>query len=142
MEYSVIVENNYGVVRENVLGPGGNAKESVGGVSRVDLVPDGSGDYTCKEIWRSPENSPTTVPKISLANGLVYLHTYELLPDNNYSWYLTALDFETGQTVFKIPTGTGLWYNDFGAPITLSPNGGTVYIGTMGGLLRIQDGSQ
>ena len=142
LEYSVIVENNYGVVRENVLGPGGNAKESVGGVSRVDLVPDGSGDYTCKEIWRSPENSPTTVPKISLANGLVYLHTYELLPDNNYSWYLTALDFETGQTVFKIPTGTGLWYNDFGAPITLSPNGGTVYIGTMGGLLRIQDGSQ
>jgi uncharacterized repeat protein (TIGR02543 family) len=140
LEYSLIVENNYGVVRENLLAPGGCGKESVGGVSRIDLIPDGSGGYTCKEIWRSPENSPTTVPKISLANGLVYLYTYEPLPNDDYAWYLTALDFETGQTVFRIPTGTGLWYTDFGAPMTLDPNGGrTAYIGTMGGLLRIRD---
>ena len=141
-EYSVIVENNYGVVRENLPHPGGCGKESVGGVSRIDLVPDGSGGYTCKYIWRSLENSCTTVPKISLANGLVYLYTYELLPDDDYAWYLTALDFETGQTVFRIPTGTGLWYTDFGAPITLSPNGGTIYIGTVGGMLHIGDGEQ
>jgi hypothetical protein len=142
LEYSVIVENNYGVVRGNLLFPGGCCKESMGGVSRIDLVTVGSDGYTCKEIWRSPENSCTTVPKISLANGLVYLYTYELLPDDDYAWYLTALDFETGQTVFKILTGTGLWYTDFGAPITISPNGGTVYIGTMGGLVRIGDGQE
>ncbi|MBM4462040.1 MAG: hypothetical protein FJ012_01730 [Chloroflexi bacterium] len=140
LEYSVIVENNYGRVSENIFAPGGIAKENVGGISRIDLVPDGMGGYTCKEIWRSAENSPTTVPKVSLANGMLYLYTYELLPGDDYAWYLAALDVETGETVFKIPTGTGLWYTDFGAPITLSPDGKTVHIGTLGGLLCIRDG--
>ena len=79
------------------------------------------------------------MPKISLANGLVYLYTYERLPSGGYAWHLTALDVATGQTVFRTPTGAGLTYTDFGAPITLGPDGRTVYIGTMGGMTRIRD---
>ncbi len=92
-----------------------------------------------EEIWTSPENSCSTVPKISLANGIVYLYTYELLPNDDYTWSLTGVDFESGETVFAIPTGRGQQYADFGAPITLSPAGGAVYLGSTGGLMRIRD---
>lgn len=138
-EYSLIVENNYGKKSEQLLAAGGPCAESVGGVTRIDMVPDDSGGYSCKEVWTSPEDSCSTVPKISLANGLVYLYTYERLPGTDYAWHLTALDVATGQTVFRTPTGAGLTYTDFGAPITLGPDGRTVYIGTMGGMTRIRD---
>jgi hypothetical protein len=139
LEYSVIVENNYGKDSSNVLGPGGACAQSVGGVVRVDMVPDESGHYSCRQVWASPENSCSTVPKLSLGNGLVYLYTYERLA-GSYGYYLTTVDFESGATVYRQPTGTGTKYSDFGAPLTLSPSGDTVFIGTLGGLLRVRDG--
>ncbi|NQT72797.1 MAG: hypothetical protein HQ553_08495 [Chloroflexi bacterium] len=143
LEYSVIVENNYGKLSENLLRPGGCCVDSVGGLSRIDLIPDGGDGYTCNEIWVSPENSCSPVPKLCLGNGLLYLYTYEKLPDNpppnDFGYYLTAVDFETGQTVFRIPTGTGTRYIDFGASITIVPGGGKIHIGSMGGLVTIQD---
>jgi len=138
-EYSVIVENNYGKDSDKLLTAGGCCKESVGGVVRIDLLPDGSGGYTCKEVWSSAENSCSTVPKVSLANGVLYLYTYESLSETDYAWHLTGVDVETGQTLFRIPVGEGFRYTDFGAPITLAPDGRTVFIGTMGGLVRIRD---
>jgi len=145
IEYSVIVENNYGKLSDNLLKAGGCCADSVGGLVRIDMIPDGQGAYTCQQIWSSPENSCSTVPKLSLGNGLLYLYTYERLPGNdppdNFGYYLTAVDFESGETVFRIPTGTGIQYTDFGAPITLSPDRGKVYIGSMGGLVTIQDGT-
>jgi len=138
LEYSVIVENNYGKQSSNLLGPGGACADSVGGVVRVDMVPDESGEYSCRQVWESPEDSCSTVPKLSLANGLLYLYTYQRLA-GSYGYYLTTVDFESGETVYRQPTGTGIRYSDFGAPLTLSPSGDTVFIGTLGGLLRIRD---
>ena len=142
-EYSIIVENNYGVLRGDMFEPMGCCEGSMGGVTRVDLLPDSSGGYTCEEIWTSPENSCSTVPKLSLGNGLVYLYTYEPFEpagQDNFGWYLTAVDFESGETVFRIPTGMGGEYHDFGAPITLDPDGHIAYVGCLGGLIRISDG--
>lgn len=142
LEYSLIIENNYGLLRTSLFEPGGCCGESVGGLVRVDLVPDGQGGYSCKEIWTSMENSCSTVPKVSLSNGLVYLYTYVWPPNtlgDSYQYYFTAIDFETGKTVFRVPVGSGMWYFDMGAPITLGPDGGTAYIGTLGGLVRIAD---
>jgi hypothetical protein len=142
LEYSVIIENNYGLLRTSLFEPGGCCGESTGGLSRVDLVPDGKGDYTCREIWASPENSCSTVPKVSLGSGLIYLYTYVWpadTPSDSYQYYFTAIDFETGKTVYRVPVGTGMWYFDMGAPITLSPEGGAAYIGTIGGLVRVAD---
>lgn len=138
LEYSVIVENNYGKKSSNLLGAGGACAQSVGGVVRVDMVPDGNGQYSCRQVWASPEDSCSTVPKLSLGNGLLYLYTYERLA-GTYGYYLTAVDFESGETVYRQPTGTGIRYSDFGAPLTLSPSGDTVFIGTLSGLLRIRD---
>jgi hypothetical protein len=142
LEYSLVIENNYGLLRTNVFGLGGCCGESTGGLSRVDVVPDGQGGYTCQEIWTSPENSCSTVPKISLSSGLVYLYTYVWPPNtpgDSYQYYFTAIDFESGKTVFRVPVGAGMWYFDMGAPITLGPDGRTAYIGTLGGLIRISD---
>ena len=54
-EYSVIMENNYGHTNFATTTDG---RSVVGGVSRIDAVPDGSGGYTCKEVWASDEMSP------------------------------------------------------------------------------------
>ena len=139
LEYSVIVDNNYGIERENVLQAGRCWTNHVGGLTRVDLVPDAGGAYTCKQVWESPEKSSQVLPKLSLANGLLYVYTYEQLPDDEYTWYFTAVDFETGETSFRVPTGEGLDYTNFGTPLILGPDG-SAYLGTMGGLLRLQDG--
>gem|GEM_PF-554072 len=128
--YSVIVENNYGYVTyDDTEGD----LTTIGGVTRIDVVHSG-GVYTPSEVWESAERSCTPVPKLSLANGLVYLYTK---PPLNI-WYVTAIDFETGATVFSEVTGAGLGSNNNWAPITLGPDG-TFYIGTLGGLISLQD---
>lgn len=133
--YSAIVENNYGAANMLTTTLGNT---TVGGVTRVHVVPDGSGGFTCHEEWTSSEISCTPVPKMSLANGLVYLYTKPktALIDQ---WYFTAVDFATGRTVYRVLTGTGLNYNNNWAPITLGPDGGTAYVGCLGGLISIRD---
>lgn len=140
LEYSVIIDNNYGIQREKILAKGRCWANHAGNLIRLDLLPDKHGKYHCKQIWRSPEKSSQVLPKLSLKNGLLYIYTYKFLQDKqDYTWYLTALDFFTGKTVFRIPTGEGLDYTNFGQPLILGPDGHTAYLGTMGGLLRIQD---
>lgn len=135
-EYSIIVENNYGY--EHLFIPTGGTS-IVGGVTRVDAIPDGSGGYTCVEVWASPEISLTTVPKMSLATGLIYLYTKYPREDGIDAWYFTAVDFEIGETVWRVLTGTGQGYNNNYAPIILGPQGGTAYVGTLNGLIAVRD---
>jgi hypothetical protein len=139
-EYSVVVDNNYGIERDQVLDTGRCWTNHAGGLTRVDLIPDGDGGFSCEQVWLSPEKSSQVLPKVSLKNGLLYVYTYEQLPDQEYTWFLTAVDFETGTTSFSVPTGEGLDYTNFGPPLVLGPDG-AAYLGTMGGLLRVRDGS-
>ena len=136
--YSVIVENNYGY--ENFLASTTFGKSTVGGITRIDVTLNRAGQciQSESEVWASDEISCTPVPKMSLANGLVYLYTkpHTCLIDK---WYFTAVDFETGETVYKILTGTGLGYNNNWAPITLGPGGGTAYVGTLAGMISVRD---
>ena len=128
----LVVTNNFGY-----LGPVQTTLGSVTspGIERVDINADGSG---CHKVWRNrSERSPSAVPKLSLANGLVYAVTRDRngLVD---SWYLTALDFRTGKVVFEQRYGTGFGHNVNYAPVSLGP-GGTAYVGVLGGLVRIAD---
>jgi hypothetical protein len=129
-ETAMVVENNYGYTGPTATMDG---KVTSPGVERVDLDADGSG---CHTVWRSDEISPTVVPKLSLAAGLVYLYTKTT--DDDDPWYLTAVDFRTGQTRWKKLTGAGLGYNNNYAPITLGPDG-TAYVGALGGLVQVRD---
>jgi hypothetical protein len=105
------------------------------GVERVDLDRDGRG---CHSVWRSFVRAPSVVPKLSLAAGLVYTYTKPKRNDTTDAWYLTALDFDTGKTVYSRLAGTGFGFNNNFAPVTISPNG-TAYVGVLGGLTRFRD---
>ncbi len=127
---SVIVENNYGYQgpQSTLLG-----RTTAPGIARV-AVRDGA----CRVLWTSQETAPTSVPKVSLASGLLYVYTK---PKNNLGideWYFTAIDVRTGATVYKQLTGTGTTFNNHYAAIYLGPDG-TAYIATLTGLIRIAD---
>jgi hypothetical protein len=129
--HSVIVENNYGYagVQSTLLG-----QTSSPGVARVDLADDG----TCHVAWTSTVTAPTSVPKVSLGNGLLYVYSKpaSLLLDD--SWYLTAIDVRTGATRWNQRTGNGIQWNNHYASIYLGPDG-SAYVPTLAGLIRFHD---
>jgi hypothetical protein len=129
---SMIVENNYGYFPPPTATSDGGTTEP--GVERVDISRGGRG---CRTIWRSREISPSTVPKLSLANGLVYLYTKP--PGTPDAWYLTAVSFHTGQTIWRRLIGTGLLYNVHYAGLAISPRG-VLYTGVLGGTIALADG--
>ena len=97
---SMIVENNYGYTGPavGVAGP-----ITAPGFARVDINRDGHG---CHLVWTNRTvRAPTVVPKLSLANGLVYTYTKGAGPRD--PWYWTALDFRTGRVVYQQLPGTG-----------------------------------
>ncbi len=131
---SLVVENNagYDIFPTMTFG-----RTGVGGVARVDLDESGTG---CRVVWESKEISQTAVPKLSLGNGLVYLYTKRAnAPWWTDAYYLTAVDFRTGETVYRVRTGVGLGYDNHWAPVTIGPDG-AAYVGTIRGLLAVRDG--
>ena len=129
---SLVVENNYGYSSPTATQ---NGQSTEPGIERVDVDAQAN---TCRSVWRSNERSPSVVPKLSLANGLVYVYVKEPSEDDDDLWYLTALDFHTGRTAFKFLSGEGLGYNNNYAPVTLGPDG-SAYVGVLGGLVRLAD---
>ena len=75
---------------------------------------------------------------MSLASGLIYTYTKDQGPGKTDAWYFTAIDFWSGETVFKQLAGTGVLYNNHYAPLYLGPDG-TAYVGVNGGLVAIRD---
>ena len=130
---SLIVENNAGY--RNALTQR-DWRAVAGGISRIDIREDESG---CDIVWTSPERSPSTVAKLSAASGLAYFYSFALQDDGERIWYLMALDADTGETAFKVRTGSGRNFDNNWAPVTLGPDG-TAYIGTLRGLAAIRDG--
>jgi hypothetical protein len=128
---SIVVENNYGYT-----GPAAteNGNTTTPGVERVDLDRGGG----CHRVWHSNEISPTVVPKLSLSSGLVYVYAKPKPDDGQDAWYLTAIDFRSGKTVFRRLAGEGLGFNNNYAPLTLGRDG-TAYVGTLGGIVRLAD---
>jgi hypothetical protein len=133
---SVVVENNYG--NDNPLSAA-LGRDFPGGFARIDAVPSGVG-RECKIAWTNDEIGPSTVPKASLANGLIYSYTVRPNRWGVTAWYVTAMSAATGKTEFSVRTGTGTMFNNHGAPITLAPDG-SLYIPTLTGMVRVRDGS-
>jgi hypothetical protein len=127
---SLIVENNYGYANPVATENGGTTTP---GLERVDISRDLK---SCRSVWRSNEIAPSVVPKVSIPNGLVY--TYTKPAGDGDPWYLTALDFRTGRTVYKARSGTGLGFNNNYAPVTIGVDG-TAYVGVLGGLVALRD---
>ena len=139
---SLVAENNYGytVSASNLSGT-----PSSPGLTRIDVLKKKRGKkssrrrkarFRCRPVWTSDEVAPSVVPKLSLTNGLVYTYTKPPRSDGLDAWYLTALDFRTGRTVYRRLAGTGFGFNNNYAPVTLGPDG-TAYVGVLGGLVEL-----
>ena len=129
---SMIVENNYGYAPAPDATSGGRTTSP--GIARVDIRRGGRG---CHIIWNSKEVSPSVVPKLSLRNGLVYAYTKPAgKPD---AWYLTAMSYRSGRTVWRKLVGTGLYFNVHYAGLAISPRG-VIYSGVLGGTVAVADG--
>jgi len=128
--YSTIVENNWG--HNNF--PFANPEP---GITRVDLVRHEDGSYQCNEVWTSEETN-IGVFKFSLGNGLLYVYFRDASPIFT-NWYFTAIDYFTGETVFKQHTGSGLGFNNWAGAIFLHPEKGIAYSTTIFGLVMMQD---
>ena len=126
----VIVENNhgYGSPFTTLLG-----RASSPGLARVDVA-----GGACKVAWTSDEIAPSSVAKVSLANGLAYAYTKKPNWWGVSAWYLTALDVTTGRTVFSVRTGTGVLMNNDHAAMTIAPDG-AAWIATLAGMVRVRD---
>jgi hypothetical protein len=132
---SLVVENNYGYT--GPLSSTMNGAVTSPGIERLAIDRSGRG---CHELWTSPLRSPSAVAKLSLAAGLVYTYVKPDLGNSTDAWYLAAINFRTGRTVYRRLAGTGFGYNNNFAPVTIAPGGGVAYVGALGGIVRFADG--
>ena len=126
----VVVTNNhdYSGPRSTLLG-----FTSSHGIARVDLV-----DGACAERWSSDAVSPSSGVTASLPTGLLYAWTKRPSLLGVSAWYLTALDAETGRSMWSVRTGTGVLAGSDHSQITIGPEG-SAWIGTLAGLVRVRD---
>lgn len=132
---SVVVENNYGYTSPVATMFG---RTTTPGFARVDATVGANGQAECEVAWTSSEVGPTSVPKSSLATGLVYAYTKKPSWLGVNKWYFTGIDAATGKTAFSVRTGTGTLVNNHYAAVTIAPNG-VAFIATPAGLVRISD---
>ena len=136
-DHSISVENNYGYRDPLSTFLGGTTEP---GITRIDL--DGEGD-SCHTVWTNNQESvPNAVSQVSLVTGLEYTYSKDPSPPDapfTDPWYFTAVDFHTGETVFKVLAGTGVLYNSNYSSVYVGPDGKTAYVGVIGGLVRIHD---
>ena len=79
----------------------------------------------------------SVVPKLALGSGIVYTYT-KPGGDPSDPWFLTALDYRTGATIYDALAGAGPLFNNNYAPISIGPDG-TAYIGVLGGIVSLRD---
>ena len=132
---AMIVQNDYGHDYN------GNALETAPGVTRVDVNQTRDG---CDTVWESQLLSQS-LPRLSTATGLLYFYTFALpYPEaKTGGWYLTALDFNTGEKLFDRLIGKGSGgitdtLSSVTAPVVLGPNG-AAYVGVRTGVIYAKD---
>lgn len=130
-ERSIVVWNEYGY-----LGPPAviQGKTTEPGMVRIDIDADGA----CHVVWTSTVIVPNIACMLSRESGLIYAYTKDAGPDLFDPWYFTAIDFETGQTVYKVLVGTGFNYDSTWSAMHIGPDG-TAYVGLLSGVVAIRD---
>jgi hypothetical protein len=109
---------------------------SLPGFERIDIDPNGKG---CTKVWTNKEVMTTTSPKLSTRTGLIYTIAREYDAQNDvYAYYWIALDFRTGQTVWKKLAGTGSDFDSFYTGLAIGPNKALFY-GGYGGFMTVRD---
>lgn len=100
------------------------------------------GEYGSEEVKLKWVNldvfAPNAVPLISGESNAFYL--YEMEGTDPFSsdskWYVTALDLDTGNILWRQYIGDGLQHNSTYAPLSIDEKG-RMYIGLFGGFMRL-----
>ncbi len=110
------------------------------GVSLIEY--DESTRGKCITRWSIPLRIKS-VPVVSTETGLIYGYTQDpdLAAEGEYVWYFTAIDYRTGEVVWRIRSGAGFTYNDGFRGATLGPDG-TLYQGLTYGTVMLRDGDE
>ncbi|CAK1358588.1 unnamed protein product [Cercospora beticola] len=106
------------------------------GLVRVDFDPRNN---SCRVRWEV-DLPGTGIGTLSTASGLLYQYhqDVELAKEGEYVWDLSAIDYESGEIVWSVKTGTGpLLNNNYQSP-TLGPDG-AVYTWVQGGIVKVFD---
>lgn len=131
---SIIVENNFGYKDPQKDTTHGRTTRP--GLARIDVE-----NGACRTVWTNESVIiPSVISKMSLANGLIYTYTKPKGPATTDPWYFTAIDFHTGETVWSVLAGIGILYNNHYAGAYIGPEG-TLYVGVLGGIVAMHDGS-
>ncbi|MCJ1327032.1 hypothetical protein MMC10_003698 [Thelotrema lepadinum] len=104
------------------------------GISRIDVNSTG-----CTMRWEA-DLRVKSVPVLSTATGLYYGYTQDvdLAVEGEYAWYFVALDWDSGDEVWRIKAGAGGTYNDVFYVATLGPDG-SLYQGILAGYVIVRD---
>jgi hypothetical protein len=78
------------------------------------------------------------VAKLSFESGLLYSYYRDEAPTVS-QWWLTGIDVESGETVWKARIGAGQGFNNWAGALFLHPRGGIAYSTTIFGLVAIHD---
>jgi hypothetical protein len=131
---SLIATNNYYYLWD--WHTGHMVEPSAPGAERIDINPDGKG---CTKVWTNTTLATTVSPRMSTKTGLIYTVAREYDDQNDlYVYYWAALDFRTGETVWKKLAGTGDRFDSFYPALVIGPNG-ALYSGVYGGLIMMKD---
>jgi hypothetical protein len=127
---SLVIQNNHGGVFFNLV-------EYEPGLARVDILEDYGG---CVTVWEDYSVSSQVPPKLSTGDGHVYQYSRRMgLGDDTHAWYLSATDFETGETVSELFIGSGERLDNPMLSIDLLP-GGVLVSGVRNGIVVLRDG--
>lgn len=138
---SLIASNNYNYLWDWQKGQ--TIYPSAPGFARIDINADGQG---CTTVWSQTDVATTVSPRLSTVTGLIYTVAREYDPNalntggtqGVYVYYWIAINFRTGQTVWKKMAGTGDQFDSFYPALAMGPNGG-LYVGAFGGFMMMKD---
>lgn len=133
---AMVVQNDYGHIYT------GNALKTSPGIMRVDVREDRSG---CDVVWHNETFLSQSLPRLSTETGLLYFYTFQKQKAEDFfgGWYLSAVDWQTGEPLWDrlIGRGTGSMIDTLSsvtAPIVLGPNG-AAYAGIRTGVIMAKD---
>lgn len=125
---SVIVANGYGTPAPPASAQDNSAANDLdpmpGGLSRIDVAPDGS---ECRSVWTAPVRFEAP-PVMATSTGLVYGYTEdpERAAVGTYVWYFAGIDYRSGNVLWEQRAGAGSTKNNDGLPSVVD-DGGVLY---------------
>jgi len=125
----VIIEDNGGF--ELFFGDPQNTNK---GLIRIHVLDDLSG---AEIVWGSYDLKASTTPTLSTANGLIYSYCVKEGNNGSNAWFMSLVDWETGETVYEYWVGSGRNFPDMLQPVVIYD--GAFYIGTRTGILVVRD---